>query len=80
MTWWDEYLSAWNRHDAEAVGVFFTEDGVRMWRPPFRVERFFWPRSARPTSCQPCVRQDFSMSKFQLMPNLSVSQPDVPQG
>jgi hypothetical protein len=26
------------------------------------------------------VRQDFSMSMFQLMPNLSVSQPAVPQG
>jgi len=24
--------------------------------------------------------QDFSMSMFQLMPNLSVSQPEVPQG
>jgi uncharacterized protein (TIGR02246 family) len=30
MSWWDDYLSAWNRHDAAAVGSFFAVDGVRV--------------------------------------------------
>jgi steroid delta-isomerase-like uncharacterized protein len=28
VSWLDDYLDAWNRHDAAAIGAFMTEDAV----------------------------------------------------